>query len=172
MKLLEFVLQDWSRNPRNAKGRIVLIMFRLANLAALAPVYIKPIAYPYAILYRILIEWVLGIELPWKLTIGKGLCLFHGQGTVINDHVRIGDYCIIRHNTTIGVSRTNFDFHGAAPVIGNSVDIGAGAIIIGGITIGDHVKIAAGSVVVKNVPPCSTVAGNPAKVIRTESGLE
>lgn len=115
----------------------------------------------YLIFYRFFVEWVLGIEIPWSVKIGAALKLYHGQGTVINPGTVIGNNCTIRQNTTIG-NKNN----GASPVIGNYVDIGANACIIGEIEIGNNVVIGAGSVVVKNVPANCVVAGNPARLIK------
>jgi putative colanic acid biosynthesis acetyltransferase WcaB len=110
---------------------------------------------------------VLGIELPWKLKVGKNLRLFHGQALVVNDHAVIGSGCILRHSTTIGVLITSLSFDGDAPVIGNNVDIGSNVVILGKINIGDGAVIGAGSVVVKDVPAGAIVVGNPARVIRS-----
>lgn len=161
------IFQDWDANKRNPKGRFILILFRIASACAqLHPKY-RWLAFPYVAFYRILVEWIFGIELPWKLTLGSHTMLFHGQGTVINDRSIIGGNCVIRHNTTIGVSVTDSSYHGLAPVIEDFVDIGSNAVIIGNIKIGHHARIGAGSVVVKDVPPGATVVGNPARVIRT-----
>lgn len=158
--------QDWHVNKGNIKARLVMVCFRLASTLSRQNKLIKLIFFPYAIFYRVIVEWILGIEIPWKTNIGKNTCLYHGQGLVINDKTLIGDNCILRHNTTIGVAKTDNDFGGQAPVIGNFVDIGAGAIILGNIRIGNHACIAAGSVVIKDVPEYGVVGGNPAKLIR------
>lgn len=160
------IFQDWSANHANPKGRIVLALFRIAHAFSSLPSTWRWLGYPYSIFYRVSVEWILGVEIPWKLSLGANTRLFHGQGLVINDKAVIGSNCILRHNTTIGMARTDLSFGGDAPVIGNHVDIGAGAIILGGIRVGDHVCIAAGSVVVSDVPSGATVAGNPARIIR------
>ena len=93
----------------------------------------------------------------------------HIIGIVINKNVKIGKNCIIRQNVTIGNGKFYASTNRQYPVLGNNVNIGAGAIIIGGITIGNDVTIGAGSIVVKDVPDGATVAGNPAKIIRQGS---
>lgn len=164
---MNIFLQDWRVNNRNPKGRVVLLMFRIAHVLSELPQSLRWLGYPYGIFYRFFVEWILGIEIPWKLSLGPRTRLYHGQGIVINDSAIIGSDCILRHNTTIGVSHTDFSFGGQAPVIGNHVDIGAGAIILGDISIGDHACIAAGSIVLSDVPAGATVAGNPAKLIKS-----
>ena len=94
---------------------------------------------------------------------GGGLYFEHTHATHINAKY-IGRGCIIRNLTTIGVkSRERND---EKPIIGNNVDFGVGVICIGNIHIGDNAVIAAGSVVVKDVPANAIVAGNPAKIIK------
>jgi putative colanic acid biosynthesis acetyltransferase WcaB len=121
---------------------------------------------PVLIFYRLAVEWILGVEIPFKTKIGKSLSLFHGQGLVINNETIIGDNCTLRQSTTIGASKMmpNGRFNGS-PVIGNNVDIGANSVILGPITIGDNVTIGAGSVVVKSIESNCKVAGNPAKIL-------
>lgn len=160
---------DWNVNKGNIKARIILIAFRLASFISSWPKAVRWLGYPYIIIYRVLVEWVLCVELPWKLKLGKNTIIYHGQGLVVNDKVIIGEGCILRHNTTIGVSKTDSDFGGDTPVIGNNVDIGAGVIILGGIKIGNNACIAAGSIVISDVPDYAIVAGNPAKLIRITS---
>lgn len=155
------VTQDWKRN--HIKGRIVMTMFRVAHLATWHP-FLFFVLTPYLIIYRVCVEWILGIELPYKLTIGKGLALHHGQSLVINDRTIIGENCRIRHNTTIGNKQNRDGTYSGCPVIGNNVDVGANVCIIGDIRIGDNVKIGAGTVVVKDVPANSIAIGNPAQI--------
>lgn len=156
------IFQDWTRN--GVKGKIILTLFRVAHLASYNKI-IFIFFIPYLIAYRILIEWVFGIELPYKLKIGRGLALHHGQSLVINDRSIIGSNCRIRHSTTIGNKQNTDGTYSKSPVIGNNVDIGSNVCIIGPIVIGDNVKIGAGSVVVKDVPSDSIVVGNPAKIL-------
>ena len=95
--------------------------------------------------------------------IGKGIMLDHGTGTVIGETAVIGDHVSIMQGVTLGgTGKSDQDRH---PKIGNGVLIGAGAIVLGNIRVGDCARVAAGSVVVKEVPPRVTVAGVPAKVV-------
>jgi putative colanic acid biosynthesis acetyltransferase WcaB len=114
------------------------------------------------------VEWILGIEIPYKTRIGKGLTLFHRQALVINDGTKIGDNCILRHSTTIGHKLLKDGSHSDSPIIGDNVDIGSNVCVIGSVTIGDNVKIGAGSVIVGDIPSNSIAVGNPARIIKSE----
>ncbi len=160
-----YLFQDWKANSKNSKGQLVLLLYRVASLASRHK-FIFILFIPYLILYRVLVEWFLGIELPYKVKIGKGLKLYHGQSLVVNKNTVIGNNCTIRHSTTIG-NKTNLDGTDTkCPLIGDNVEIGANVCIIGDIIIGNNVKIGAGSVVVKNVPNNCIVVGNPAIIKR------
>ncbi len=168
-KFFYFIFQDWKENDSNLKSRMVLVLFRLAIYLRRKNIWFLVLLTPYFILYRIFVEWVLGIELSWNLNVGPGLRLYHGVALVVNDGVLIGSNVVLRHSTTIGVKTLNDGSNSAAPIIGDNVDIGAHVVIIGPVVIGNGAVIGAGSVVVKDVPPYSVVVGNPAKVIRSLS---
>ena len=171
MNGFKYLIQDWVVNKGNIKGQLVLFSFRLAQVCRKTS---KPWYYfiiPYLIMYRVLIEWILCIELPWNLRVGSGLHLYHGQALVVNDRAILGRNCVLRHSTTIGVAETSLDYSGRAPVVGNDVDIGSNVVILGDVSVGDGVVIGAGSVVVKSVEAGAVVLGNPARVIRVVSKL-
>jgi serine O-acetyltransferase len=114
-----------------------------------------------------LIAWfsrfVTGIEIHPDAQIGEGLFIDHGMGVVIGETALIGDDCSLTHGVTLGgTSNRREKRH---PTLGNGVTVGAGAKLIGAITVGDHARIGAGSVVVTNVPAYATVVGVPGRVI-------
>lgn len=164
MRLLTYVLQDWRANKNSYKGRVLLILFRIAQLVRRSKLLFV-VFLPYLIMYRVVVEWVLGVELPWNLKVGSGLTLFHGQSLVVNDNTVIGENCTLRHCTTIGNKQLSDLTFSSCPVIGDNVDIGSNVCIIGPIKIGNNVKIGAGTVVTKDVPDNSIIVGNPFKII-------
>jgi len=145
----------------NTKGKIFLLSFKISNFFSKNK-FLRFIGFPIRMLYKIIFQWILGIDIPDSLKIGKNFQLFHGQGLIIHKNVIIGDNVLIRHNTTIGVA--NHD--GKCPIIKDNVSIGANSVIIGSITVGSNSIIAAGSVVIKDVPKNSIVAGNPARLVK------
>ena len=107
-----------------------------------------------------------GIEIHPGAKIGKGFFIDHGMGVVIGETSEIGDNCTIFQGVTLG--GTGKERGKRHPTLRNNVVIGAGASILGDITIGDSSYIGAGSVVTKDVPPTSTVVGVPGRIIRLE----
>jgi putative colanic acid biosynthesis acetyltransferase WcaB len=165
--LTQIIFQDWQCNQGTSfKSRLTLLLFRLAQLLGKLPVYCFWLSLPMRFFYQVVVEWVFGIELPWDTQVGKNLKLQHGQGLVVNHHTMIGNNCVLRNSTTIGNKQLADGSYGLPPKIGDNVDIGCNAVIIGAVTIGHNAIIGAGSVVVKDVPPYAVVAGNPAKIIR------
>jgi len=138
-----------------------MVLFRIANFCSTRKIY-RYIGFPYLIFYRILVEWIFSIEIPWNIKIGKNLSLFHGQALVMNNKVIIGENCTLRHCTTIGNKQLTDGSFSGSPVIGNNVDIGSNVCIIGDIRIGDNVKIGCGAVVIKSVSDNHIAVGNPA----------
>ena len=111
-------------------------------------------------------RWLTGIEIHPSARIGTGFFIDHGMGVVIGETAEIGDYVTLFQGVTLG--GTGKERGKRHPTLGNHVVVGAGAKILGGITIGDNVKIGANSVVLKSVAANSTVIGVPARVIKTQ----
>lgn len=104
-----------------------------------------------------------GVDIHPGARIGKGIMIDHAHSIVIGETAVVGDNVSMLHSVTLGgTGKEDGDRH---PKIGNGVLIGAGAKILGNIRVGDCSRIAAGSVVLHDVPKCTTVAGVPAKVI-------
>lgn len=104
-----------------------------------------------------------GIEIHPGAKIGKRLVIDHGMGVVIGETAVIKDDCLIYHGVTLGgTSKENVKRH---PTLENNVTVGAKAVILGNIIIGENAKVGAGAVVLKDVAPNTTVVGIPAKAI-------
>jgi serine O-acetyltransferase len=104
-----------------------------------------------------------GIEIHPGATIGRRFFIDHGMGIVIGETSEIGNDVLMYQNVTLG--GTGKEAGKRHPTIGNDVVIGTGAKILGNIRVGDHVKVGAGSVVVRSVPDHSTVVGVPGRVV-------
>ncbi|SFK20906.1 serine O-acetyltransferase [Methylophaga sulfidovorans] len=123
-----------------------------------------------SLIYRMMerhVRFKYGIELPYTVQLGKGVVFEHQHGIVIHGNTKIGDGCIIRQGVTIGNKSLDSPFD--APVIGNYVNIGAGAKILGKVTIGHHASIGANAVVIHDIPDYAVAVGIPAKVIKIKS---
>lgn len=105
-----------------------------------------------------------GIEIHPGATIGRRLVIDHGHGIVIGETTEIGDDVLIYQGVTLG--GTGKDVGKRHPTIGNNVMISSGAKVLGPFKVGDNSRIAAGAVVLEEVPPNSTVVGVPARVVR------
>ena len=111
-----------------------------------------------------LARFVTGIEIHPGATIGKNFFIDHGAGVVIGETAEIGDNCTLYQGVTLG--GTGKDTGKRHPTLGNNVMVGAGAKVLGPFRIGDNSKIAAGAVVLEEIPPDSTAVGIPARVVR------
>ena len=105
-----------------------------------------------------------GVEIHPGAAIGKGLVIDHGMGVVIGETTVIGDDCLIYQGATLG--GTGKDHGKRHPTLGNNVMVGAGARVLGPFTVGDNSRIAAGAVVLSEIPPNSTAVGVPARIVR------
>jgi len=121
---------------------------------------------PLTALYRVgrqVSEWLGGIMLPYTVIVGRRVRIEHFGGMILVARA-IGDDVIIRQNTTFGIART--ERLGEWPVIGDEVDIGAGAAILGAIKIGRGAKIGANAVVLKDIPSGAVAVGVPARIVK------
>ncbi len=106
---------------------------------------------------------VFGVDIHPAATIGKGIMIDHAHSIVIGETAVVGDNVSMLHSVTLGGTGKEEEIR--HPTIGNGVLIGAGAKVLGNITVGHCSRIAAGSVVLQDVPPMKTVAGVPAKIV-------
>lgn len=165
MGLLDLLHEDWRTHDRDfmQPGFWAIAVHRFGNWRMERP---RPLRAPLTMMYRVLFHGVnllCGIDLGYTVKLGRRVRIWHHGGIIIGAR-SIGDDCHIRQNTTVGIlARTDLT---AKPVIGSRVDIGAGACVLGDVIVGDDTVIGANSVVVKDVPPGSTVFGVPARPVR------
>lgn len=149
--------RDWAR-----QGFWVMAVYRFGRWRYnLRPSLLRR---PFSMLYRVakVVSQILtGIDLPCEVKMGRRFKIEHFGGIVISGDAVIGNDVIVRNGVTIGLRRTGV---AGAPTIGNRVDIGAGAKILGPIRIGDDVSIGANAVVLEDVPPNSIAIGVPARI--------
>lgn len=154
---------DWAREKcrllRWWPERHVLRAIRRYQAVAHWPFILrKPVQLKCIIAHRF---WstIAGCDIPLNVNIAGGLLMPHPNGIVIHPQAVIGPNCLLFQQVTIGHSGDGF------PVIGGHVDIGAGAKILGPITIGDHVRIGANAVVISDIPSNCDAVGIPARII-------
>jgi serine O-acetyltransferase len=145
-----------------AQGFWVLVIYRFGRWRyRLRPALIrKPFSFLYHVLYKI-IQIVTGIEFPCEVEIGRNFVIDHFGGIIVSGYAKFGDDCRIRNGVVVGLRHVDDK---RAPTIGNNVDIGAGAKVLGPIKIGDNVMIGANAVVLCDVPDNSVAVGVPAIV--------
>ena len=155
-------LQDWTANRGRPGIQLVLVLFRLAQLARGNGGALRRLAgAPVLLFYRVVALRLFSIDLPVSTAVGPGLAIHHGMGLVVNRATRIGERVTLRHNTTLGARRGDED----CPVLGPGVDVGPHSVVLGALDVGAGAVIGAGSVVLSDVPPATSVAGNPARVL-------
>ena len=155
---------DWG-----AQGFWALLVYRFGRWRyRVRPVVLrKALSLVYRVLYK-LVQVVTGIELPCEVPVGRGFVIEHSGGIVVSGFARFGAQCRIRNGVVVGLARVDDP---CAPWIGDHVDIGAGAKLLGDIRIGSHVLIGANAVVLQDVPDHSIAVGVPAVVKpRRETG--
>jgi len=145
-----------------AQGFWAMVVYRYGRWRyTIGPSWLrKPFSLLYHLLYK-LVQILTGIELPCEVPVGRNFVIDHFGGIVISGYAKFGDNCRIRNGVVVGLSRVE---EPTAPVIGNNVDIGAGAKVLGAITIGNNVLIGANAVVVRSVPDDHIAVGVPAQI--------
>lgn len=152
------IREDWNLHSRDwtLPGFRAIAVYRLGHwIYVRREGILRNFAFRfYLVMYRY-VRNQYGIELPATASVGRRLRLGHQSGIVIHPHAEIGDDCLIRQNVTIG-SATDRRFR-EAPKLGNRVQVGAGAVIVGKVTIGDDARIGPTAVVLTNVPAGASV---------------
>jgi serine O-acetyltransferase len=127
----------------------------------------KLLRAPFSLLYRSLYRKVrntYGIDLPYSVQLGRRVVIEHQGAIIIHGDCVIGDDCIIRQGVTLGNRYLDRPFD--SPKLGNRVNVGAGAKILGGVSIEDDASIGANAVVLSDVPAGQTAVGIPAKILK------
>ena len=141
-------------NADDPKAKMVVMAFRLASAVSgwsRLDGMRRAAAAPALVAYRVLVTWILGIELPSSTSVGPGLRIRHGQGLVVNAGTVLGADIMLRQGVTIGNVRRRGGRSGC-PVVSDGVEFGANAVVVGDITIGEGAVIGAGCVVTSDVP--------------------
>lgn len=160
--MFENIRQDFRAHGRNwgAQGFWALVVYRFGRwrYGVHPRILRKILSLIYRLLFK-LVQIVAGIELPCEVEIGHNFVIDHFGGIIISGFAKFGDNCRIRNGVVVGLQRIDDP---AAPVIGNDVDIGAGAKVLGRIRIGNNVAIGANAVVITDVPDDCIAIGVPA----------
>lgn len=148
---------DWG-----AQGFWALLVYRFGRWRySVRPALLRKL---FSLLYRVLyklVQIVTGIELPCEVVLGPHFVIDHFGGIVISGYARFGAHCRIRNGVVVGLKNPHKP---CAPRMGDHVDIGAGAKVLGDITIGNNVSIGANAVVTRSVPDNCIAVGNPAVI--------
>jgi serine O-acetyltransferase len=150
-----------------AQGFWVMVVYRFGRWRyGVRPAFLRKIfSGVYHVLYK-LVQILTGIELPCEVNVGRNFVIDHFGGIIISGYASFGDDCRIRNGVVVGLRRID---EKCAPAIGNNVDIGAGAKLLGPIRIGNNVAIGANAVVLCDVPDNSIAVGVPA-VVKPQAG--
>lgn len=149
-------------NDWGAQGFWVMVVYRFGRWRyQIKPAIVRKF---FSVLYKILykfIQIITGIEFPCEVEVGDNFIIDHFGGIVVSGYAKFGNHCRIRNGVVVGLKNIT---HVKAPVFGDHVDVGAGAKILGEITIGHHVHIGANAVVLTDVPDYSIAVGVPAVI--------
>jgi serine O-acetyltransferase len=160
--MFENIRQDLTSHGGDlgAQGFWVLAVYRFGRwrYGVRPKVLRKLFSLAYRVLFK-LIQVVTGVELPCEATIGRNFVIDHFGGIIVSGFAVFGDGCRIRNGVVVGLKNVD---EPCAPVIGNNVDIGAGAKLLGPIRIGNNVIVGANAVVITDVPDNCVAVGVPA----------
>ena len=166
LDFMSLVKEDWESNGKDwtKPGFRALAVYRFGVWRM--QIKTKLLRAPLSVLYRMFyckVRNIYGIELPYTVKLGRRFVIEHQHGIVIHGHCEIGDDCIVRQGVTLG--NRHLDQPYDAPKLGDRVNIGAGAKVLGGVQLGNGANIGANAVVLADVPAGRTAVGIPAKLI-------
>ena len=168
--MFENIRQDWRAHDctwtRHGFWALVIYRFGRWRYGIRPRVLRVPFSFAYKV-GKFFADSVLGIEIPCETVIGHGFTIEHTGAIVISGDAVFGDDCVVRQGVTVGLRNRN---RRGSPRVGNRVDIGAGAKLLGPITIGDDVVIGANAVVLCDVPGGRLAVGVPA-VVKVRRGF-
>lgn len=156
-KVLSVLQRDYIANNKGKRAMLILTIYRMGNLcyySELKAPLRRIVLAGLSSLNAVLVFYPLGIEIPFSCRIGAGLRMPHQNGIVLQGATEIGEDCTIYHQVTLGENERSAGRGG--PIVGNRVYLGAGAKVIGRITIGDDSTVGANAVVVRSLEPHST----------------
>jgi serine O-acetyltransferase len=162
--LAQLLREDWATHGRSflSPGLQALALHRIAVWCSRRPQPVRLLTRVLGAVNHLLMRNVYGIELAKTTVIGRRVRIGHHQGVVLGDHVVIGDDCLLRQNVTLGTQGRDTD----QPRVGNGVQFGPGATVIGAVTIGDGARIGPGALVTTDVPAGATAFSTPARVMK------
>jgi serine O-acetyltransferase len=163
--MLDNLREDWRTHERrlSRQGLWVMVVYRFGRWRY--QIRWRSVRVPFSVLYKtlkVLAEVLTGVELPCETVVGRRFRIDHFGGIIISGDAVFGDDCIVRNGVTVGLRNTG---ESGSPILGDRVDVGAGAKILGPIRIGDDVAIGANAVVLTDVPSNSIAVGVPARVL-------
>ena len=133
------------------KSKLVILLYRMSTLWRSRNPLAKLLGLPFVILNKLIAECLFSVEIPHHARIGYGLKIFHPHAVVIGRDVVIGENCTLRQGVTIGNIKRRRGLT-PCPVVGDGVEFGANAIVLGEVSIGAGAMIGAGCVVTTDVP--------------------
>jgi serine O-acetyltransferase len=168
--MFDLIREDWRTHERDPwrQGVWALVVYRFGRWRyTVRPALLRRLLSLLYKFMKITVQILTGIDLPCEAVVGRRLRIDHFGGIVVSGDTVIGDDVVIRNGVTIGLKRTG---ERGAPRIGDGVDIGSGARILGAVSIGDGAVVGANAVVISDVPAGALAVGVPARIKRRRDG--